>query len=224
MKSIHVIIAVIFILIAAVFGLFSKKETGVKAPLSSGSSTTTPPVITPSVTQYGTVHASIGQVIVFPDFSLRVTKVESDSRCPANANCVWAGTVVLGTEFINTKGTTTKQIELNKKKVVDSYEILLTDVTPAKLLNKEIAQMEYQFTIDVRKSAASSQPVAKTCYVGGCSSQICSDNPDAVSTCEYNETYACYKDAICERQASGKCGWTQTESFKMCIANIITDY
>src|SRR3989344_7366167 len=46
------------------------------------------------------------------------------------------------------------------------------------------------------------------CYVGGCSSQICSEDKDAVSTCEYKEEYACYKAAKCERQTSGQCGWT----------------
>jgi hypothetical protein len=54
------------------------------------------------------------------------------------------------------------------------------------------------------------------CFVGGCSSQICSDNPDMMSTCEWREEYACYQSATCERQADGICGWTQTESLQAC--------
>lgn len=55
------------------------------------------------------------------------------------------------------------------------------------------------------------------CYVGGCSSQICSDQPDAVSTCEFREEYACYQSAKCERQPSGECGWTETAELKACL-------
>ncbi len=56
------------------------------------------------------------------------------------------------------------------------------------------------------------------CYVGGCSSEICSDRPDAVSNCMYTESYACYKTARCERQTAGACGWTETAELKMCLA------
>jgi hypothetical protein len=60
-------------------------------------------------------------------------------------------------------------------------------------------------------------PVLGECYVGGCSSQICSDDPDVMSTCEYREEYACYQGAVCERQVSGECGWTETEEVRACL-------
>jgi hypothetical protein len=59
--------------------------------------------------------------------------------------------------------------------------------------------------------------VSKACYVGGCSGQICSDRQDVVSTCEWRESYACYADAVCERQASGNCGWTMDAELRSCI-------
>ena len=59
--------------------------------------------------------------------------------------------------------------------------------------------------------------VAEGCYIGGCSSQICSDQPDAVSTCEWNESYACYQTAKCERQTNGTCGWTKTPQLVICL-------
>lgn len=58
-----------------------------------------------------------------------------------------------------------------------------------------------------------------SCYVGGCSGQICSDRNDLVSTCEWRETYACYRDAVCERQSTGECGWTETEELNSCLIN-----
>lgn len=66
-------------------------------------------------------------------------------------------------------------------------------------------------------------PTASTttqgCYVGGCSGQICSESSDIMSTCEYRPIYACYKNATCGVQATGECGWTQTEELTMCIRN-----
>ncbi len=62
-------------------------------------------------------------------------------------------------------------------------------------------------------------PVAAgECYVGGCSSQLCTDKPDMVSTCEWREVYACYQEATCERQADGQCGFTETAELAQCVA------
>lgn len=63
------------------------------------------------------------------------------------------------------------------------------------------------------------KPVAGKCYVGGCSSQLCTDQPDAVSNCMYLESYACYKTATCERQTNDQCGWTQTPELSACLMN-----
>lgn len=57
------------------------------------------------------------------------------------------------------------------------------------------------------------------CYIGGCSSQLCSDQPDLVSTCEYRAKYACYKTTTCKRQSDGQCGWTKTPELAACLAN-----
>ena len=57
------------------------------------------------------------------------------------------------------------------------------------------------------------------CYVGGCSNQLCTDQPGAVSTCEYQPQYACFQRARCERQANRACGWTLTPEFYSCINN-----
>jgi hypothetical protein len=74
-------------------------------------------------------------------------------------------------------------------------------------------------TVYVENPGAAQGPVVRDgCYVGGCSQTICSDTPGAVSTCEYRPEYACYSTATCERQASGKCGWTQTEELNACLS------
>jgi len=55
------------------------------------------------------------------------------------------------------------------------------------------------------------------CYISGCSNQICSDQQNVVTTCEYKEGYACYKLTTCAKQADGKCGWTPTLEFNSCF-------
>ena len=55
------------------------------------------------------------------------------------------------------------------------------------------------------------------CQRTGCSDQLCADHPLG-STCEFLPEYGCYRDARCERQTNGACGWTPSESLTMCIA------
>jgi hypothetical protein len=67
-------------------------------------------------------------------------------------------------------------------------------------------------------TAAYRRLVDQSCYVGGCSGQICSDQEGVASTCEWRDEYACYQSATCERQADGLCGWTQTTELLACLA------
>ncbi len=60
-------------------------------------------------------------------------------------------------------------------------------------------------------------PLAAACRPSGCSGQVCSDK-EVVTTCEYLAKYACYKNAKCERQSDGECGWTETTELKKCLA------
>lgn len=78
-------------------------------------------------------------------------------------------------------------------------------------------------------SATSSLPIEEpetfpepqaACVVGGCSSQMCVEEGDpGMSTCEYRAEYACYREAVCERQTSGMCGWTQSSELTACLEN-----
>jgi len=62
--------------------------------------------------------------------------------------------------------------------------------------------------------------VEEGCVVGGCNGEICQDADEEplVSICIYKPEYVCYKSATCERQANGKCGWTQTDELEICLA------
>ncbi len=64
---------------------------------------------------------------------------------------------------------------------------------------------------------AGSATAKKPCIKTGCSKQICSDHT-VMSTCEWREEYACYRQATCERQADGNCGFTKTPELTACLA------
>lgn len=67
------------------------------------------------------------------------------------------------------------------------------------------------------RNLANDVPVTGGCFVGGCSSQLCSDQEGMISTCEWREEYACYQQATCERQSNGDCGWTQDAELQACL-------
>ncbi|RJR13663.1 hypothetical protein C4585_01675 [Candidatus Parcubacteria bacterium] len=63
---------------------------------------------------------------------------------------------------------------------------------------------------------------ANGCAVAGCSGTLCvsaDEAGDIVTTCEYRPEYACYKEASCEPQANGQCGWTDTPQLRACLNN-----
>jgi eight-cysteine-cluster-containing protein len=55
----------------------------------------------------------------------------------------------------------------------------------------------------------------------GCSGQLCmsADGDPIFTTCEWREEYACYQNAMCEKQADGDCGWTPTDELAECLDN-----
>lgn len=55
------------------------------------------------------------------------------------------------------------------------------------------------------------------CFRGGCSNQLCTDVPDAPSTCEWHDSYACFQAATCARQPSGQCGFTPSPALTQCL-------
>lgn len=78
------------------------------------------------------------------------------------------------------------------------------------------------FVEEIPEQATSTDGISVNgCAVAGCSDQLCVSTDEAstiVTTCEYRAEYSCYKDASCEPQADGKCGWTQTNELKQCLA------
>jgi hypothetical protein len=168
---------------------------------------------------YGNVTLKLGERYTFRNVSIQPLSVVEDSRCPADVQCIQAGTVKINTRIVSGLGTSTSVLTMGKVFTTKTEEITLISVSPGQISTDKILDNNYRFTFKVSPKVVTEKPVEKpaTCYVGGCSSQLCSDDPGVVSTCEYREEYACYRTAKCERQSSGMCGWTQTEELKMCL-------
>jgi hypothetical protein len=64
--------------------------------------------------------------------------------------------------------------------------------------------------------------VAAACKLGGCSAQACTDidAEDVVSSCEWRSPYACYHIGRCEVQASGRCGWSESDELRSCLSTV----
>lgn len=162
---------------------------------------------------YGAVTMRLGEQVVFEDLSVRVISLEEDSRCPTGVQCIQAGTVRVKIEIVSSIGTSTSIVGLGKSITTEAEIVTFTEATPHPARDVSISQNEYRFTFTVAKRAVAG------CFIGGCSSQICSDQPDIASSCEYKSEYACYQKATCEKQVSGKCGWTETSNLKSCLLN-----
>lgn len=103
-----------------------------------------------------------------------------------------------------------------KVPIQDRSDYIITEPAPPSQNNLADPDRKPDEVINDPKPSPS-QNNTGSCYVGGCSSQLCSDKKDMVSTCEWRESYACFRTATCERQSDGQCGWTETPELKACI-------
>ena len=149
----------------------------------------------------------INQKAKFSDGLVIMLKQINDSRCKPGVVCIWAGELAPVLVTIKNSGSAEIILGTSTKKTVeqDGYTFSLTAAT------ETVATITVTKTNTVNSSGG--------CYAGGCSSHICSDQKDMVSTCEWREAYACYKSATCERQTNGQCGWTITPQLQTCLNN-----
>lgn len=61
-------------------------------------------------------------------------------------------------------------------------------------------------------------PAQGPCIKTGCSGQVCADH-DVITKCDFRPEYACYRQATCELQADGTCGFTQTPALTQCLGS-----
>jgi hypothetical protein len=98
-----------------------------------------------------TVTARLNEKISLFGAKATVTEVVEDSRCPANANCVWAGTVrvkVHATYGIFSKNTV---LTLNEPLTYEGHSVTLVAVEPSiQIAGKATPPGDYAFTFSIK--------------------------------------------------------------------------
>jgi hypothetical protein len=94
-----------------------------------------------------------GESSLVEDVSIRFVRVATDSRCPADVVCVWAGDAQV--QIVVTSRRSTKEYDLHtsdmKPVVHEDYTIHLVKVEPYPFTSRTIAPEEYRVTLKVTK-------------------------------------------------------------------------
>ena len=224
------IIVVSLILVAYVVLSYSQFEN--IPPLSLGPTSTPTEVISTStlpnnqpIKIAGTEVLKLNEEVTVNGLSIKPWAVTEDSRCPSDVQCIWAGQVKVAFSLkSSTETRAAVELKPGESTSTKSFKVTLVKVDPYPTSGHKIADAEYRITFKIESIRNVNPPPKKPissggCFIGGCSGQICSENPNAISTCEYSPRYACYSQGRCERQADGTCGWTMTPALKTCLAN-----
>ncbi len=79
-----------------------------------------------------------------------------------------------------------------------------------------VYRVRYQPSAVSETPSSPTTTVQRACRPTGCSGEVCADD-DVMSACIFKPEFACYKNATCERQPSGECGWTVTPQLTQCL-------
>lgn len=103
-----------------------------------------------------------GERVNFKGTSLRIkfVAVETDSRCPSDVNCVWAGNAAV--QFQLSNGRSNKTVTLNTGRggafvsevEYRGYKVKLVDLRPYPRSDRQIAASDYAATLLVSKGVS----------------------------------------------------------------------
>ena len=104
-----------------------------------------------SSTEAERILVQIGQTV--PALGVQITPLEvlEDSRCPANANCIQAGTVRVQTNIESGSGVASQVFELDKPITTEVEIITLISVDPVAQSDVSISENQYIFHFQVEK-------------------------------------------------------------------------
>ena len=93
----------------------------------------------------GIARARLGQTVYVDGPRVTPLKVLSDSRCPMEARCVWAGTVELAVRIKLGSRTQLATLKLGEPFPVADGTLELTDVMPPRSTQRAIKPRDYRF-------------------------------------------------------------------------------
>jgi hypothetical protein len=100
------------------------------------------------------VTLAAGEQAVFPDERLEVQfiAVVSDSRCPSDTTCVWAGEVLVRLATRIDSQDEQHELTAGQGTEVGRYRATVIDVQPVPVSTRKIAPDEYRVTLEVKPS------------------------------------------------------------------------
>ena len=93
---------------------------------------------------------AIGQAVWSGDVILTPTAIKEDSRCPADATCVWAGKLTVTTRITATHWAQTAEMTLGEPYEVMGRTFVLSSATPQKRTDVTIPASEYRLVYERR--------------------------------------------------------------------------
>lgn len=97
------------------------------------------------------ITTTLGQVSTALNVSITPKEVVSDSRCPSDVQCIWAGIVEVRT-ITATKVSHGEQIfKLNEPKTFGDFEITLIEAAPYPKAGEKIKESSYRFSYEVTR-------------------------------------------------------------------------
>jgi hypothetical protein len=97
------------------------------------------------------VVTGLGQEVGILGVVVTPQEVKEDSRCPADVQCIQAGTVKVRAFLRSGLGTADEVFELNKPITTEVEEVTLVQVEPQNLAGKPIVNRDYVFYFQIRK-------------------------------------------------------------------------
>ena len=107
---------------------------------------------TPAPVATGSPTAGFNQVAVVEHLRVTPRQLLEDSRCPADVQCVWAGTVRLRVEVAGRSGARMADLALGTPATVDGALLALASVAPEKRAADPVVPAAYRFTFAIRRS------------------------------------------------------------------------
>jgi hypothetical protein len=93
--------------------------------------------------------AGLGQVASVEGIRIRPLRVIEDSRCPVNANCVWAGRLILRAQVQSRGRSETRDLTLGLPIDLAAGRLALATAEPNRVAGREADPSAYRFTFSV---------------------------------------------------------------------------
>ena len=101
------------------------------------------------------IQLAPGQSAVFAaeDLAVKFVAIDSDSRCPSDVACVWAGEVIVRLSVRKDRHTREFAIKGNQNLPIEGFVVSVLDVLPPPTSSQRIAPADYRVTLKVAAQA-----------------------------------------------------------------------